>query len=421
MAAILLIGNYRPSLPLARSLARAGHAVYCGLDDRQPYLFKSRYVAGTFLHAGLEAEPELALRQIEQWLQAGPRIDVLLPVSDPAMRLLAAARTRFEPRVRVALPSPAVVEICADKTASFELCERLNVPVASRSEVHDYAELLEALRRTPRPCVVKPVDAAHALFGEKAVILDEDDDGRAKLPCWPTEHRSLCVQSFVGGLRHEVSFAAWGGELLGAVDCAVLRTDRADGTGYTTEVVSVAPSPAVAGALEALIAGLDYTGVGTAEFIHDEASGELTFLELDTRLGSCFRSAELCGLPLSRWMVEIACGSRPVGWADPWRYPTGRRLVWTKGDVAGLRRERRRGALSFADTVRWIGRAVLAALRSHHVTLDLRDLAPTLWIYLHGPLQRLGYLHPWSAAVVSRPSTRASKTDASEAPAALAA
>ena len=404
MAGILLIGNYRPSLPLARSLARAGHAVYCGLDDLQPYLFKSRYVKGSFFHAGLEAEPERALDQIEQWLHEHPEIEVLLPVSDPAMRLLARARARFEPRLRVALPPPYVVTRCADKAASFALCERLSVPVAPRVEVRDFASLAQAVGAAPKPCVVKPLDAVNDLFGHKAVILGPGEELTARLPTWPEGHRSLCVQAFVGGRRHEVSFAAWNGELLGAVDCAVLRTDRADDTGFTTEVVSVSPTPAIARAVETLVSALDYTGVGTAEFIHDEASGALTFLELDTRLGSFFRSAELCGLPLACWMVDLALGCPPRSRLDPWRHPVGRRLVWSKGDIAGLRREWRRGVLTPTAAARWAVRALVAAIRGHHVTLDLRDLTPTLWIYLHGPLQRFGYTHPRRAEPRPAPS-----------------
>jgi hypothetical protein len=48
MATVLLLGNLRASLTLARSLARAGHRIVAGMDAPDPYLFLSRHVAHVF-------------------------------------------------------------------------------------------------------------------------------------------------------------------------------------------------------------------------------------------------------------------------------------------------------------------------------------------------------------------------------------
>jgi hypothetical protein len=103
----------------------------------------------------------------------------------------------------------------------------------------------------------------------------------------------------------------------------VLQTDRADGTGYTTRLVSASPHPEVARGVEAVVRALDYTGVGDIEFMVDEAAGQVSFIELNPRLSASFRSAEVCGLPVSRLMLELGSGKAPAERGAPWDYPRG--------------------------------------------------------------------------------------------------
>ncbi|HEX8570307.1 MAG TPA: hypothetical protein VF699_10360 [Caulobacteraceae bacterium] len=390
MTHVLLFGNLRSSLTVARSLSRAGHVVHAGWDEPDPYLTASRHVAHAFRHALPDSEPEAALRDLLAYLEAHPEIEALAPVSEIAARLVSRHRERFPAGVRLLLPEASVVETCVDKAKMFDLCETLGVALARREIVRDHAALLAAVAAVGRPCVVKAVDSAHYLFGRKALILHEGDDAAALLPHWPAEHEALCVQTFVDGPRHDISFAAYRGTLIGAVDCAVLRTDRADGTGYTTELVSARAHPAVRHGLEALVAALDYTGVGDIEFMVDERSGLVSFVELNPRLSASFKSAEVCGLPMSRLMLEIGLGGAPAPRADPWVHLVGRRIAWTKGELVGLKRDWRAGELSRGGLLRRAAVLLRAALYPHHLTFDLGDPGPTLWLYLHPLLRRLG-------------------------------
>lgn len=390
MTHVLLFGNLRSSLTLARQLSRAGCVVHAGYDEPDPYLIASNAVAAVFRHALPDAEPEAALGDLLAYLEQRTEIEAVAPVSEIAARLVSRNRERFPPGVRLLLPDASVVETCVDKARMFDLCEELGVALADRRIVRDRADLLAAVAAIGRPCVVKAVDSAHYLFGRKALVLREGDDAAALLPHWPAEHEALCVQTFVDGPRHDVSFAAHRGRLLGAVDCAVLRTDREDGTGYTTELVSARAHPAVRHGLETLVAALDYTGVGDIEFMVDERSGLVSFVELNPRLSASFKSAEVCGLPMSALMLELGFGRAPDGREDPWSHPVGRRIAWTKGELVGLKRDWKAGAFSAPGLLRRIGLLLRAALHRHHLTFDLRDPMPTVWLYLHPLLRRLG-------------------------------
>ena len=380
MAHVLLIGGFRPALPLARRLAALGHAVWCGVDRPGIRLHASRSVSGFFPHAPMDARPDAAMQDIVAWLAGRPQVDVLIPVSEAATSAVSRWRDRLPVRVRLVLPSARVVELCADKARMFALCDEIGVPVAARRLVGSLDQLSAALHEIGPPAVIKPVSSPLPLLGAKAVLYRTGDDPHAVLPLWPGEHSHLCVQRYVEGPRHNVVFAARQGELAAAAEFRSLRTDRIDGTGYSTHVVSVAPTPAVREASERLSLKLRYTGVGMFQFMLDATSGDLCFLELNPRLGGTSAAAEMCGAPIFSLMLKLALGE-PTPRTDPWRYVVGRHVVWTSGDFAGLAAEWRRGALGLGDAARWALAASRDALRPHHLTFAASDPGPTLSRY----------------------------------------
>lgn len=383
MTAVLLIGNLRSSLPLARRLAKDGRAVHCGVEQADPYLHTSRAITGWFPHASVDLGPTPLLEQVDAYLAAHPEIGTLVPVSDNAARLFSAHRARFAGRVVLAVANKTAVEACTDKERMFALCEQLGVPIARRRIVVDHKGLTQAIAEIGLPCVVKPLDATEFIFGRKALVLRPGASVIEAIPAWPEKHEALCVQRYVAGYRHDVLFAASRGRLIGAVNARISRNDTADGTGYAVEMIAEPPTEIIRVGLQALSEHLAYDGVGALQFMIDPVSGEATFLELNPRLSACYRIAELCGLPLSRLIVQIAEGDAPAPPSDPWAHAVQRRVVWTKGHLAGLKREWARGELSMTEAARW-GAAILCSLGVRdHLTFDPRDPLPTLWLYLH--------------------------------------
>lgn len=381
MASILLIGNFRPALPLARRLAELGHAVYCGVDRPGIRLYASRRVSGFFLHAPIDAEPDAAMADVAAWLAGRPEVDVLIPVSEAATTAVSRWRDRLPGGLRLVLPAAEVVELCADKAAMFALCDEVGVPLADRRVVADFEALVAALLQLGAPAVIKPVDSPLPLLGAKAVLFRPGDDPRAVVPAWPEEHPHLCVQRYVRGPRHNVVFAAKEGALVAAVEFRSVRTDRVDGTGFSTHVVSVAPTPSVRLASERLARRLTYTGVGMFQFMLDEGTGELCFLELNPRLGGTSAAAEMCGVPIFCLMLKLALDEALPAPPDPWTYVGDRHVVWTSGDLAGVVAEWRRGALGVRGAAAWGLAALRDAFRPHHLTFAISDPGPTLSRY----------------------------------------
>ena len=397
MGHILLVGILRNGLTVARELSRAGYTVHIGLNEPDPYVHASRHVRHAFWHPPLDLAPDQALQAIDAYLGAHPEVEALFPISEVAVRLFSRARALYAGRVKLVLPSEQVVETCIDKEATFRLCDELQVPIAPRAIVGDIPALQRAVEAVGRPCVIKPVDALEPIFGRKAVILRPDDEFETAVPCWPEHHRSLCVQRLVDGPRHTVNFAAQAGRVIGAVVMETQRTDRWDGLGYTTSFISAAPSSQIVRSLEILVRALNYTGVGCFQAMLDRTTGRSSFLEINPRLGGSSGAAEICGLPLSLLAVDLAMGRSPPPRQWPWSYPVGRRIVWVKGDLCGLKHQLRTRTIRRTDALRWAA-AIAGALFRRHLTFDPMDPAPSLWIYLHPLLRRLG-LDPWRGLV----------------------
>jgi biotin carboxylase len=390
MARILLVGNLRSSLTIARNLSRAGHEVHCGVDGLDPFLFTSRHVKGALWHPRVDIEAQAALGAMADYVHAHG-IDAIYPVSDVAVRLISRNRSRFPAHVRLIVADERVVEACVDKVGMFQLCERLGVPIAPLRLVHDYIALEAAVVAIGRPCVIKPIGNSHYVSDAKALVVRADQELAEVLAAWPGEHETLCVQAFATGVRHDVDFAAHDGRLIGAVQVEARRTDRIDGTGHMIEKVSVAPLPEVVRAVETLVAALDYTGVGNVQFMVDRESGRISYLENNPRMAAGFRSAEVCGLPLAVMNYQF-WGARtpPAPRADPWAYPVGKRMVWTKGDLSGLLHDWKAGALSPKQAAGWAFALLRNLFAPNHLTFSVRDPVPSFWIYLQAPLKKLG-------------------------------
>ncbi len=388
MATVLLLGNLRASLTLARSLARAGHRIVAGMDAPDPYLFLSRHVAHVFPHAPLDVEPDAALEAVTAAI-AREDVDVILPVSEVATRLVAREAERLGALVQLALPDPALVKRCTDKAGLFEACEGAGVPLAKRRIVASVDGLHAAALEVGGPLIVKPTDSTAYVLGRKAVVLDTPDAARDAFTAWPADHQTLCVQRFVDGPRLNVYFAAVDGQLIGAVPVQIGRTDALDGTGYALAGRSIKPGPDLRRATETLIAHLGYHGVGCAQFMQSSDGTALSFLETNPRLGANYKIAEACGLRLSELALDLPLGAQPAIPSDAWAFKTGVHYAWTKGAISGALKAKRAGDVGWAGFAGLMAQTAREALAPCHLTFDPTDPLPTLGAYANIVLAKL--------------------------------
>jgi predicted ATP-grasp superfamily ATP-dependent carboligase len=393
MTSVLLVGNYRPSITVVRSLGQAGYRVIVGREQYFSFAEWSRDSAEAWRHPPLE-DPEAFIGALVDFLLARPDVSLLFPIEQAAVALVARYQDRLPASVVPVNVTQSILETCLDKRRMFAVAESVGVPVEPWAVAKNLVELAGAVDEIGLPSIIRPIGSGPERLpsGQKALICADRGVWEREFSTWPGEHDELLVQRYAPGPRHNVHFAARQGRILGRVENVVLRTDRADYTGFAVEGMSVAPDPALDRYLAALIGALDYTGIGVLNFLR-LGQGQYHFLELNPRLAASCLVAERCGLELARMACEIAAdrispNSKPV-----MDYPAGVRFAWTMGDLRGLRQARARGEISFLGAVRWSAQALRSALIADvHLTWSVRDPKPALYLYAYNAPFGMGKL-----------------------------
>jgi predicted ATP-grasp superfamily ATP-dependent carboligase len=377
---VLLLGNYRATITVARELGKRGHTIVVGCaGDEEGGAEHSRYCARRWEHPPASSGGVFidALRDL---LLSDPQISVVLPVSERYVRLVNGHRPEL-PQDRIyAMPDADAVDICLDKARTLELARHADVPVAPFREVTTLAELGDAADALGFPLVIRPYDSMQRLFGLKALVVRSRDDLAARFAGWPGEHVSLLVQRKVSGLRHNVYFAAERGRPIRLLEAAVLRTDKPDGTGLAVEGVTEKLRSVSRHYTTRLLNALAYHGVGCAQFLVDPASGRTHFLEINPRIAGHHAVAERAGLGLSELAVALAARRRLD---EPFREgAAGIRYAWTYGELRALKSRFASGEIDVGGLARGLALIADTALRADmQVDWELSDPRPTLETY----------------------------------------
>jgi biotin carboxylase len=399
---VLVLGDYRQTVTVVRSLGRAGFEVTLGTDQRRSSTGLSRFVSDVWIYDN--ASPQRFCNHLEAFLR-NERPDYVFTVGESQLRRLIDAAARFEPLATWANPDFAAVARCFDKREMYDLAAALDIPTMPWASFTSAEGWRSQARAMGFPVVVKRKDSAGHLFERKAIIHHSAAELDGFLTSLPRDHdtSTLVLQKFAPGVRHNCHVAAADGRLVAYFQQKVLRTDEPDDTGIGVAGVSVPPSAQLRAHCEALTGALRYTGIGCIQFLVDEESGAVSFLEFNARMDSTAALPYRMGLDYPLIAVRLAAYRKAcdAGRSDaaqllpqphPAAYAVGKTYHWLHGDLgAWLRELRARQSSAGRLAARLVEMAWLCAT-SYHLTFDWRDPMPTLHMFwrrfLKGPLSR---------------------------------
>lgn len=383
---VLLLGNYRPSLTLIRTMAAEGRRFIVGLNAGEIGYEYSRHVTEAWRHPAIDRNAGADfLTALASLLDKRDDIGTVLPVSDAMVLFLARHRDAIAPCVAVASPAPEIVLLCADKIKSLELAHANGVSTLPFAVVRDGRTLRETADLIGYPLTLRSLTPGLRLHDRKALIIDDAAALKTTLARWPDGHDSLLVQRFAAGGRRNMFFAARHGRLLAHVESRILRTRTVDGTGFSVLEETVEPTPALVEDTRRLIAALNYTGVGFTQFILAPDGDGHCFIEIDARLSANTAVPELSGVPMARLAIALAREDDPGFKEDDFSYGKGRLYAWTFGDLSGLKHAVRGGDVAMYGALARLVDIARAAWRADvHFTWSWRDPLPTAAIFLRG-------------------------------------
>lgn len=242
------------------------------------------------IHSGRYIEALLSIVQRQE-------IDLLIPLLDTELPLLAAARERFaEAGCTAVISSPRVISICNDKLATFRALSEARIDTP---HTWPWVVILEA--NQPRfPYYMKPRHGSAAKGNHVVHNLDE-------LRVLGQRVAEPIVQEFVVG--EEYTLDVYTG-LDGVTRCVVPRKRLEVRTGEVSKGITVRnPDVTAAGERVAAVLG-ECRGVVTVQ-VMVTPQGRIRVIEINPRFGGGAPLAIQAGADFPRWILEEHLGRRP--------------------------------------------------------------------------------------------------------------
>ena len=378
---ILLLGNYRPSLTLARTLRKQGYRIVVGSHGCERECQHSNAVSQMWDHSPLGLTADRFAGELRRFCAETPQLAAIFPVAEEYVRLFAENEHVFKGLPPIASVPPHLVRKCLDKPFMMRLATGNGVPTAAFATSSNGSELKLAIERAGFPMIIRPADSTKQLNGRKALTVESAEALSRISKEFKLESRDLLLQRKFEGKRHNVYFAAIGGKMLRCLHAVIDRTDNPDGSGLAVEGRTLPAEGPLVEQTSRLLAALDYTGIGCAQFLVNEKTGASSFLEINSRIAGNHALPEFSGLGLGTFMLDLALGN-PVD-RKPVFAPAGIRYAWMTGDLVGAKSAYLRGQTSAATALLSCARAITSALKADvHMVYDKADPKPalhTLW------------------------------------------
>ncbi len=269
MRVILTYGRAWSALAAARSLGKRGIEVITGDEYDFAPASLSKYSIAKFLYPNPDREPEAFLDTLEAVIRRHKPSDgedyVLMPVHKEAY-LIARHRERFEPLIKLALPSIQQIEQVHDKGTLAEFCQREGLPIPRTVVPATPEEFRDVAAAFAYPAVVKVRQSAAAVGVKKVASCAEAvqvfDAFVKDLELGPGSYPLL--QEGIPGDDYCATFLFDHGELRASMTYHNLRSFPAkSGTGVLRETVK-APTIEAIGA--ELLTRLCWHGVAEIDF-----------------------------------------------------------------------------------------------------------------------------------------------------------
>lgn len=256
-------------------------------------------------------------------------IKLVVPTLDPELMPYAMHRAEFAAiGTTVAISSPQVVAIGSDKAQTHAWLVSQGFPAPRQA---DPAAVLARQDAWPWPLIAKPVRGSSSIG-----VVQVDSPEALRLATRSGEH---IVQTIAPGKEYTVSVYV---DRHGRCHCAVPRRRLEVRGGEVSKGMAVR-IPEVQDLARAIAERLPGAyGVLNVQIFWDQATGELTVIELNPRFGGGYPLAWQAGARYSRWLIEDLLGLPSTAAWDGWqdglvmlRYDDA---VFVSGDDAGVDR-----------------------------------------------------------------------------------
>jgi D-aspartate ligase len=313
LGAIVIGGDYQ-GLGIARSLGRRGVPV-CVIDDELSIARYSRYVTHSVSVRDLRHDDAI----IRELLALGQRLDlkgwVLFPTRDEVVAAIARRRSELTPWFRVPTPSWDVIQYVWDKRKTWELAERLHLPIPATWNPRSADDL--ARINAPFPLAVKPSIKEHFFYttrakGWSAGNTQELRDLFLKAQQIAGTDEILIQDLIPGDGTRQFGYCAFfkDGKAVGSMVSRRRRQHPHD-FGRASTFVETVDQPKIEELSVHLLSALNFYGLVEVEYKQDPRNGEFKLLDINARTWGYHTLGPVAGVDFV-WMLYCDQVGLPV-------------------------------------------------------------------------------------------------------------
>ena len=341
-------------LGIARSLGRAGVAVYgVHRDLREPAAF-SRYWRGTFQ---FDAEQASSGASVPFLLEISKRIGghpILIPSSDVTAVFVAEHAPILRDAFLFPQQSAQLLRTLSNKKAMYLMCKRMGIPTAETTFPQSRTDVLRYLKTARYPIVLKGIDGS--LLERRARIRLEIAENECELlqmydRLEDPENPNLMLQEYIPG--GDDSVWMFNGYFNRNSECLIGFTGRKIRQypihrGATCLGICERNEIVEQGAKK-LLEQVGYQGIVDMGYRYDVRDGKFKLLDVNPRIGATFRLfVDVNGLDVVRALyLDLTRQS-----VHPALSRDGRKWIVEDNDVIAFTGYRRTGELTFFEWLR---------------------------------------------------------------------
>ena len=352
MRVLITDGNERVALAVARSLVRAGHAVWVAAPTRVSLAGVSRAVRPCLLATDPLTDPARYATEVAR-IAGEQGAQILLPLTDASVEAVLEHAAALPPGVALPFPDLATYRAASDKAQVLRLAERCGYAVPETRFIATWGERDGVPPDAGFfPAVIKPHRSVVSVAGVRRKLLvtpvaDAAACHRA-LDAQPAAAFPVLLQRRVNGIGEGFFALRWGGRPVATFAHRRLR-EKPPAGGVSVYRESIALDERLAGPGLRLLDALDWQGGAMIECKREAETGRQVVMEVNGRFWGSLQLAIDAGIDFPALLVRCAAGERVPECRD---YRVGIRSRWFWGDVDHL-------YLRLRD-----GRARLQALRA---------------------------------------------------------
>ncbi len=341
MNVLITDGDNRATLAATRSLGKRGHCIVVTGNEKKTLASVSRYCAKSFKVSDPLADETVYLHDIERIIQDAS-IDVVLPITEPSMRVLLMNKHVLPASTMVAAPDWDAMKKVLDKITLMQFAEECKVPTPRFMVIKNSADYIGRdiqVEELPFsfPVVVKPFSSRiptgrGCLHGGVMYARSREELNDLYRNKQVLDYPSM-IQEKING-QGTALFTLFDRDRPLALFCHRRLREKPPSGGVSVVSESIPLDEEMVEFSMRLLSSIGWTGVAMVEFKRDVRDGKPKLMEINGRFWGSLQLAIACGVDFPALLVDYVQGRIPGQIMKD--YKSGHKLKWFLGTLDHL-------------------------------------------------------------------------------------